>query len=55
MVLQVDTDYPWAGRVKVAIQETGAAGDAMGPLSLTIQGARNGGTLRTAVRAAGRK
>lgn len=41
--------------LKVAIAETGAAGDGMGPLSLTVQGARNGGTLRSAVRAAGRK
>jgi hypothetical protein len=41
--------------LKVAIAETGATGDGMGPLSLTVQGARNGGTLRSAVRAAGRK
>jgi hypothetical protein len=41
--------------LRVAIVETGAAGDGMGPLSLTVQGSRNGGTLRSAVRAAGRK
>jgi len=41
--------------LKVAVAETGAAGDGMGPVSLTVQGARNGGTLRSAVRAAGRK
>jgi hypothetical protein len=41
--------------LRVAIVETGAFADGMGPLSLTIQGSRNGGTLRSAVRAAGRK
>jgi len=41
--------------LKVAVAETGAVGDGMGPLAVTVQGARNGGTLRSAVRAAGRK
>jgi hypothetical protein len=41
--------------LRVTIVETGAVGDGMGPLSLTVQGSRNGGTLRSAVRAAGRK
>lgn len=41
--------------LKVAVSETGAVGDGMGPLAVTVQGARNGGTLRSAVRAAGRK
>jgi hypothetical protein len=41
--------------LRVAVVETNAFADGMGPLSLTIQGSRNGGTLRSAVRAAGRK
>jgi hypothetical protein len=41
--------------LKIAIAETGAAGDAMAPLSLTVQGSRLGGTKRDAVRAQGRR
>jgi hypothetical protein len=41
--------------LRVTIVETDAFADGMGPLSLTVQGSRNGGTLRSAVRAAGRK